>query len=82
MLQITFMSGRFRRYSPARSNGQKDDVDAICNATFQELFYTWFLFSRIWGVLKGLENLHIWILLNFVIEFIGGALWMTEEVSF
>lgn len=38
------MSVRFRRCSPARSNGQKGDVDAICNTTFQELFYTWFLF--------------------------------------
>lgn len=49
---------------------------------FKNCFILGFFFSRIWGVLKGLENLHIWILLNFVIEFIGGALWMTKEVSF
>ena len=60
MLQIIFMSGRFRRYSPARSNGQKDDVDTICNATFQELFYTWFLFLADMGCAEGVgESAHL-----------------------
>jgi hypothetical protein len=33
-------------------------------------------------VLKGLEDLHIWILWNFVGEFMGGALWMAGGISF
>ena len=33
-------------------------------------------------MLKGLEDLHIWILWNFMGEFMDGALWVAEGVSF